>query len=75
MDSDNKDSNENNDYFIVEDDILNDIINSFKIPEKYDPFDFSKLCNYIFDVPYNHMDLDTTTMDVRKNYQLLNIEL
>ena len=37
--------------------------------------DFSKLCNYIFDVQYNHMDLDTTTMDVRKNYQLLNIEL
>ena len=43
MDSDKKDSNENNDYFIVEDDILNDIINSFKIPEKYDPFDFSKV--------------------------------
>ena len=36
--------------------------------------DFNDLYNYIFDEPYNHMDLDTTTMIIRKNFQLLNIE-
>ena len=36
--------------------------------------DFNELYNYIFDEPYNHMDFDTTTMTIRKNYQLLNIE-
>ena len=43
MDSYTKDSNESKDYLIVDDDVLNDIINSFKIPERCDPFDFSKV--------------------------------
>ena len=43
MDSYIKDSNESEDYFIVNDVVLNDIINSFKVKEKYDPFDFSKV--------------------------------
>ena len=37
--------------------------------------DFNTLFNYIFDVPYNHLDYDTITNEIRKNYQLLNIEL
>ena len=43
MDSYTKDSNENKDYLVVDDDVLNDIIKSFKIPERCDPFDFSKV--------------------------------
>ena len=36
--------------------------------------DFQVLTNYIYDKPYNHLDLDTNTMEIRKNYNLLNIE-
>jgi hypothetical protein len=36
--------------------------------------DFNELYNYVFDEPYNHLDFDTTTMTIRKNYQLLTIE-
>ena len=36
--------------------------------------DFNELYNYIFDEPFNHLDFDTTTMTIRKNYQLLSIE-
>jgi hypothetical protein len=36
--------------------------------------DFQELTNYIFDEPYNHLDLDTNTMELRKNYNLLNIQ-
>jgi hypothetical protein len=35
--------------------------------------DFLKLYNYVFDKPYNHLDYDTTTMEIRKNYNLLQI--
>lgn len=37
--------------------------------------DFNTLFNYVFDAPYNHLDFDTSTNEIRKNYQLLNIEL
>ena len=36
--------------------------------------DFNELYNYIFDEPYNHLDFDTTTMTIRKNFNLLTIE-
>ena len=36
--------------------------------------DFNTLFNYVFDEPYTHLDFDTTTNEIRKNYQLLNIE-
>ena len=42
MDSNTNVEKENQEYFIVEDDILNSIINSFKIPEKYEIFDMMK---------------------------------
>lgn len=35
--------------------------------------DFNELYNYVFDEPYNHMDLDTSAMTIRKNFNLLNI--
>jgi ABC-type dipeptide/oligopeptide/nickel transport system ATPase component len=36
--------------------------------------DFQELTNYVFDQPYNHLDYDTSTMQIQKNYNLLNIE-
>lgn len=36
--------------------------------------DFNTLFNYVFNEPYTHLDFDTTTNEIRKNYQLLNIE-
>ena len=36
--------------------------------------DFNILFNYVFNEPYAHLDFDTTTNEIRKNYQLLNIE-
>ena len=36
--------------------------------------EFQELINYIYDEPYNHLDYDTNTMELRKNYNLLNIE-
>ena len=36
--------------------------------------DSLKLYNYIFDAPYNHLDLDTVENKVYKNYNLLQIE-
>ena len=36
--------------------------------------DFQILTNYIFDQPYNHLDYDTSLMEIRKNFNLLNIE-
>jgi len=35
--------------------------------------DFQELYNYVFDAPYNHMDVDTSTMDIRKNFNKLEI--
>ena len=35
--------------------------------------DFLTLYNYTFDKPYNHLDYDTTTMEIRKNFNLLKI--
>ena len=34
---------------------------------------FQDLYNYVFDAPYNHLDVDTSTMEIRKNYNLLEI--
>ena len=42
MDSNTNFEKENQDYFLVEDELLNRIINSFKIPEKYEIFDMMK---------------------------------
>jgi hypothetical protein len=36
--------------------------------------EFQELTNYVFNEPYNHLDYDTSTMEIRKNYNLLNIE-
>jgi hypothetical protein len=36
--------------------------------------EFQELTNYIYDEPYNHLDYDTNTMEIRKNFNLLNIE-
>ena len=36
--------------------------------------EFQELTNFIYDEPYNHLDYDTNTMELRKNYNLLNIE-
>lgn len=36
--------------------------------------DFKELTNYIFSEPYTHLDYDTNTMEIRKNFNLLNIE-
>ena len=36
--------------------------------------DFQILTNYVFDEPYNHLDYDTSLMEIRKNFNLLNIE-
>ena len=36
--------------------------------------DFKELTNYVFDAPYNHSDYDTSLMEIRKNFNLLNIE-
>jgi hypothetical protein len=36
--------------------------------------DFETLYDYVYDQKYNHMDVDTGTMEIRKNYQLLNID-
>ena len=36
--------------------------------------DFQELTNYVFDEVYNHLDYDTGTMEIRKNFNLLNIE-
>jgi ABC-type dipeptide/oligopeptide/nickel transport system ATPase component len=36
--------------------------------------DFQELTNHVFDQPYNHLDYDTSTMQIQKNYNLLNIE-
>jgi hypothetical protein len=36
--------------------------------------EFQVLTNYIYDQPYNHLDVDTNTMEIRKNFNLLNIE-
>ena len=30
--------------------------------------------NYVFDVPYSHLDIDTLTGKIYKNFNLLNIE-
>ena len=36
--------------------------------------EFQELTNFVYDEPYNHLDYDTNTMEIRKNYNLLNIE-
>ena len=36
--------------------------------------DFQKLYNYVFDKEYNHLDYDTNTQELRKNFNLLKIE-
>ena len=36
--------------------------------------EFQELTNFIYDEPYNHLDYDTNTMELRKNFNLLNIE-
>jgi len=36
--------------------------------------EFQELTNFIYDEPYNHLDYDTNTMDIRKNFNLLNIQ-
>ena len=36
--------------------------------------EFQELTNFIYDEPYNHLDYDTNTMEIRKNFNLLNIE-
>lgn len=36
--------------------------------------DFQELTNYVFNEPYNHLTYDTGTMEIRKNFNLLNIE-
>ncbi len=33
-----------------------------------------ELMDYVFDVEYNHLDIDTTTNQIRKNFRLLQIE-
>ena len=36
--------------------------------------EFQELTNYIYDEPYNHLDYDTNTMEIRKNFNLLEIQ-
>lgn len=36
--------------------------------------EFQELTNFIYDEPYNHLDYDTNTMELRKNYNLLKIQ-
>tara|TARA_R110000851_G_scaffold38124_2_gene98022 strand:+ start:574 stop:1299 length:726 start_codon:yes stop_codon:yes gene_type:complete len=36
--------------------------------------DFIKLTKYVYDKPFNHLDLDTMSMELRKNYNLLQID-
>ena len=36
--------------------------------------EFQELTNFIYDEPYNHLDYDTNTMELRKNYNLLEIQ-
>jgi hypothetical protein len=36
--------------------------------------DFNQLYNYVFSEPYTHMDVDTGSMEIRKNFQLLNFD-
>ena len=36
--------------------------------------DSLKLYDYVFDAPYNHLDIDTVTNKYYKNFNLLNIE-
>lgn len=36
--------------------------------------EFQELTNFIYDEPYNHLDYDTNTMEIRKNYNLLEIQ-
>ena len=35
---------------------------------------FQELTNYVFSEPYTHLDYDNNTMEIRKNFNLLNIE-
>ena len=36
--------------------------------------DFNELYNYVFNEPYNHLDYDTNTMELRKNFNKLDIK-
>jgi hypothetical protein len=36
--------------------------------------EFQELTNFIYDEPYNHLDYDTNTMELRKNFNLLEIQ-
>ncbi len=36
--------------------------------------DTQELINYVFDYEYNHLDVDTNTNSLRKNYNLLLIK-
>ena len=36
--------------------------------------DFKELTNYVFSEPYSHLDYDTNTMEIKKKFNLLNIE-
>ena len=36
--------------------------------------DFQKLYNYVFDKEYNHLDYETNSQELRKNFNLLKIE-
>jgi hypothetical protein len=36
--------------------------------------EFQELTNFIYDEPYNHLDYDTNTMEIRKNFNLLEIQ-
>jgi hypothetical protein len=38
------------------------------------PDEFQKLYNYVFDKPYNHLDYDTNTQEIRKNFNLLKLD-